>query len=445
MKSRLLRRAWTIECQGICASKSGFSCLCSRFSQVHTAACLKEEIVMRNINIVNLLLYGVFVLPLLAGFIGSFSKEKVRYTLSSLLDNIEFLAGIILSVYLTKRIFFENDGSVIFKKIYDLVPHAVKTFLYGRDILAYVVSIPVLLLFLLLVFKLVTTPFYNAVIVPLTNKTYEAVNSMGKVAKRIIGALWQLPKSIYLPVLTALLLNFCTYYVYLPSLTAWVNDSTPYKFIYDSVLYPMLNSNIAKKVPVIVNDSFRNTIGKVIGEEGGSKEQSEDAVHLRKIKIIEYFNGVTLDEAVKSTPEIDETALLIVGGETGTKKKARLIYDWVSENIEYDYDKAERISISDHGISSGSIVAFDSRKGICFDYSCLYISMCRAAGLKVRLVTGLAYSGTMWGDHAWNQVYSEEEDRWINLDATFGSSGTDYFDKDDFDVDHKFAQIQGEW
>lgn len=401
---------------------------------------------MKDINIVNLIFYMTFLLPLFAGFFGSFSKEKVRYALSSLLDNIEFLAGIILSVYLTKRIFFENSSSIVFKKIYDFIPQAVKTFLYGRDILAYVVSVPILLLFALLVFKLITTPFYNGVIVPLSNKMYETVNSMGKGTKRVAGALWQLPKSIYLPVLAALILNFSTYYIYSPSLTAWINGSMPYKLIYDRVLYPVLNSNIAKKIPVIVNDSFRNTMGRIIGEEGDyAGGQPEDAIHLRKTIIIDYFNGVTLDEAIKSTPEIDKAVLSIVDGETVTKKKAHLIYDWISKNIDYDYEKAEKITTSQHGISSGSIVAFDSKSGICFDYSCLYISMCRAAGLKVRLITGLAYSGTMWGDHAWNQVYSEEENRWINLDATFGSSGAAYFDKDDFDVDHKFAQIQGEW
>jgi transglutaminase-like putative cysteine protease len=70
--------------------------------------------------------------------------------------------------------------------------------------------------------------------------------------------------------------------------------------------------------------------------------------------------------------------------------------------------------------------------------------MCRAVGLKVRLVTGLGYSGTFWGDHAWNQVYSTEEKRWINVDCTFGSAAN-YFDKKNFDEDHKDSDVQGEW
>ena len=116
----------------------------------------------------------------------------------------------------------------------------------------------------------------------------------------------------------------------------------------------------------------------------------------------------------------------------------------MSRNIKYEYDKAVKISRDPSGVSSGSIVAFETRKGICFDYACLYVSMCKAVGLKVRLVTGLAYNGVIWGYHAWNQVYSAEEKRWINVDPTFGAYAA-YFDKTDFDEDHRYSQIQGEW
>ena len=71
--------------------------------------------------------------------------------------------------------------------------------------------------------------------------------------------------------------------------------------------------------------------------------------------------------------------------------------------------------------------------------------MSRAAGLKVRLVTGLGYNGSSWGDHAWNQVYYPAEKRWINVDSTFGSSGLNSFDNADFAWIHKDADIQGEW
>jgi transglutaminase-like putative cysteine protease len=95
-------------------------------------------------------------------------------------------------------------------------------------------------------------------------------------------------------------------------------------------------------------------------------------------------------------------------------------------------------------MNSGAVEAFNTRTGVCFDYASLYTAMCRAVGLKVRLLTGLGYDGLSWGDHAWNQVYIPEEDRWVNVDATFGTI-TNYFDKPDFHADHRDATVQGEW
>jgi transglutaminase-like putative cysteine protease len=112
--------------------------------------------------------------------------------------------------------------------------------------------------------------------------------------------------------------------------------------------------------------------------------------------------------------------------------------------VKYDYEKAEKVSENSENITSGAINAFETRKGICFDYSSLFVAMCRSVGLKVRLVTGLAYSGVSWGDHAWNQVYSEEKNRWINVDTTFGSIDN-YYDRADFNMDHKNADIQKQW
>ena len=52
---------------------------------------------------------------------------------------------------------------------------------------------------------------------------------------------------------------------------------------------------------------------------------------------------------------------------------------------------------SPSAVTSGSQVAFAERKGVCFDYATLYVSMCRAVGLKVRLVTGMGYRRRLLG------------------------------------------------
>ena len=160
--------------------------------------------------------------------------------------------------------------------------------------------------------------------------------------------------------------------------------------------------------------------------------------------VIIYYNGVTLEEGIKSLPEIDNKAREIVRNAKSDREKAQRLYAWIGSNIKYDFDKAEK-ALSAEGVSnSGSIEAWNSRSGICFDYACLYVSMARAVGLGSRIITGEAYDGQNYGPHAWNQVYLEDEGQWINIDPTFYLSG-DYFDNADFNNDHLNSEIAGEW
>ncbi|MGH9428259.1 MAG: transglutaminase domain-containing protein, partial [Terriglobia bacterium] len=58
----------------------------------------------------------------------------------------------------------------------------------------------------------------------------------------------------------------------------------------------------------------------------------------------------------------------------------------------------------------------------CLEFSQLYVAMARSLGLPARMVSGLAYSGTTFGGHAWVEVYVGD---WIELDPTWG---TDFVD-----------------
>lgn len=403
---------------------------------------------MDKVNVVTLVLCIIFFLPVLVGLIKSYSREKIEYSISSFFESIEFLLSLLAAIYITKRIFFENEET-IFRRVYEGIPEEIRAALNGQDVLTYLIMVPFITLILLMVLKPITYLLYRFIVTPLSTGIYKVMNSLDRISRRVIIILCQVPRAIFVLLVFGLLLNFSTYYFYSPILSKWMNESKPYQFIYKNALYPVLNSNLAKKVPVIVNDSFKKTVGKVIPKEFDSsgladKGQSGNQNSKGNIRVIEYFNGVTLDEAVKSSNEIDNKTKEIIGNERDDKIKARLLYRWISRNIKYDLDKAQKLSLDPRGIPSGSIIAYNTKKGVCFDYSCLFISMCRAAGLKVRLITGLGYSGVSWGDHAWNQVYYPLQKKWINVDTTFGTVNN-YFDKPDFDVDHKDNEVQGEW
>jgi hypothetical protein len=399
-------------------------------------------------NFVTIAFVIIFFLPIITGALRPFTRERIYHSLESLFENIKLIFLLVVSVYLTKIIYFEH-GDGVFLKIYEMIPEGLKNIFIGRDILVYVFNVPIILAIILILMWPIKELIYKFIIAPVSEAVYEIINPLGKGIKMLLGGIVQIPRSILVILIIGLLLNFFNYYYQYPQLSNLMKESTAYNFIYDKGLTPILDSGIAKKIPVLLNDSFSNSGGsdKNVPDINGKRKEMQELVKKiagQNVRVIEYFNGVTLDQAIKSNKEIDNAARDITKGSKSDYDKAQKIYKWITKNLSYDYDKAERVSVNPTGIESGSIIAFESRTGICFDYSCLYISMCRAAGLKVRLVTGLGYSGVAWGDHAWNQVFSKDKNMWINVDTTFGTMAN-YFDRANFDTDHKNAEIQGEW
>jgi hypothetical protein len=386
---------------------------------------------MENLNILDIILAAIFALPLIGGAMSKFSRERISYALWALLDGLAFILALGLAIYLTRGIFFNNEVG-LFKQIYGYIPAALRTILYGRDVMIYLLAVPLILWLLRSILDLIITPFYYHVLDPLASRLYTLLISSGAIVRSSLSALAQLPRAGVGVLVCALLLNFCVYYYPAPLLVQQMNTSKAYQLIKMNAIQPLLNADLTKKLPVLVNDYFRPS---------GTNSSPQPP---RNVGVITYFNGVTLDDAVKSNAAIDAAARSIVGDEKDPRQQAYLLYRWISRNINYDYNKAAQVSQNPDGMESGAIVTFNSRTGICFDYASLYVSMCRAVGLKVRLLTGLGYSGLVWGDHSWNQVYIPAEGQWINVDCTFGVQ-SDYFDNPDFNSTHQYAQVQGEW
>ena len=107
------------------------------------------------------------------------------------------------------------------------------------------------------------------------------------------------------------------------------------------------------------------------------------------------------------------------------REKARVIFTWLAENIQYD------LNASDSDISKAAsqeayddkrvAKAYKSGRGVCMDYALLYQRMANAAGLECAFITGHSkgsvYGG--WEEHAWNAV--KIKGQWKLLDATWGA------------------------
>ena len=72
---------------------------------------------MLDYNLITLILIIGFALPLITGAFEQFSRDRIKESVWSLIDGLEFLLGFILAIYLTRRIFFDNDSGIFASNI----------------------------------------------------------------------------------------------------------------------------------------------------------------------------------------------------------------------------------------------------------------------------------------------------------------------------------------
>lgn len=127
------------------------------------------------------------------------------------------------------------------------------------------------------------------------------------------------------------------------------------------------------------------------------------------------------------------TASQLLNDEMTVLQKVKTIYDYISKNIVYDYEKS-------YTVQSGYLPDLDKvlreKKGICFDYASLMTGMLRSQNIPCKLVIGYADEAY----HAWISVWSPETG-WINnaiffnginwqlMDPTFAAGGIEDFSK----------------
>ncbi len=107
----------------------------------------------------------------------------------------------------------------------------------------------------------------------------------------------------------------------------------------------------------------------------------------------------------------------LTDGMKKNREKVEVIYEYVVNNIKYDFDKASRIKeIYNPSIES----TFESSKGICYDYASLFGSMTRSVDVPTKLVTG--YKNDIPDYHSWNEVYFEDNKNWNIVDTTYDAA-----------------------
>lgn len=107
--------------------------------------------------------------------------------------------------------------------------------------------------------------------------------------------------------------------------------------------------------------------------------------------------------------DVELLAESICGNAESDSEKVSSLYNWIIKNIEYDYSYDEVYQYFD------ASKTLETKKGLCFDYSNLFVAFCRSQGIPCYVVDGYSRKDSLQR-HTWNRVYFDGS--WWNADLT---------------------------
>ena len=390
-----------------------------------------------NFNLVDIIIVCSFILPLVVAYKRKFNIIRIKNSIEELGGYISFFLALYLSFIAIKKI-------DIIERMFSIVVVEFNNIISNFNISPQVIIIFIVLALTLVIYfivKIILKIFSFIIINPILRWLKKAESRRGKGFGKVAALIINIPKSLFYMAVIALVIVILGSNGFLgEKMEGMTLTSKAYEVINSNKYYAALNKEY---------EAFHNEYKDVISNNINSADESNKEPISEKVvesnrNVINLYNGVTLEQGIKSNEAINKKAKELTKNAKNSREKAKRIYTWISENINYDDNKAENISEKTSQYKSGAIEAFETRKGICFDYSCLYVTMAREAGLKVRIVTGEGFNGKEWGPHSWNEVYLPEKNQWITVDPTFGKAGN-YFDSKKNSESHRDGKIVGEW
>ncbi len=184
-----------------------------------------------------------------------------------------------------------------------------------------------------------------------------------------------------------------------------VKDDIIYYYDYnDDIRVPLQSGNGTYKIELyshVEGSKYR----RILSDEVQYDTDDGVTVYLQSTQLVNWDTDM---KAVKKAAELTR-------GKKTDKEKAEAIYNYIVENYRYDNKKAETVV---SGYISSVEDTFQSKKGICYDYSVLFASMLRSAGVPVKVLMGRSRDVSEY--HAWNEVYLDGS--WITVDTTLDSA-----------------------
>jgi len=160
-------------------------------------------------------------------------------------------------------------------------------------------------------------------------------------------------------------------------------------------------------LPPAINDSFSGGLSDIPSE------------YLKYTSADKYWE--VNDTSIKSL------AQNLTRGEVSVLDKVKAVYNYVVDNIEYDYAKYQARLAGESIERYGAVETLALKRGVCEDISDLFVTLCRASGIPAIEVSGPTYSrdgvtSPAESAHAWTEVYIPGYG-WLQVDPTWGLFG----------------------
>ena len=128
--------------------------------------------------------------------------------------------------------------------------------------------------------------------------------------------------------------------------------------------------------------------------------------------------AIPTEKTESDDPEIKQVANNLAAGEDDAFKLAAKIAKWVHESVEYDESQWV-------GVASAKDV-LRTRKGVCDEFTNLFMALVRSLGMPARYKVGSVYTNLPavndFQYHAWAEVWFPEYG-WVPFDPTFAEYG----------------------
>lgn len=373
-----------------------------------------EGLRLENMNLISVLLLGIMILSVIQGLLRGASRSAGRLlslVSGGVLTVLSLLASLPLTIWLSPMVQTWLSGVETpernlsgFEQIYYTLLTAIADFPLMRFAVLFLLGYWLIrtVLGLASAFLLGGSSFFGRMMFGGERQSSLTSRLAGAALGAVIGGA---------RCLTVIAVLFITVTLNPgSSFSRYVEASPVYQQGARSVIEPLTGNLIKEKLPVFTR----------------SVEAELNGILQRRYEVID----------ADIPRDIGQAAARITEGASTDKEKAEKLYDWVGSRVSYDYDKVRDYEDNGNWREQTPQMTFDTKRGVCIDYSRLYAVMARSQGLTVKVVTGLGYDGRGgYGPHAWNEVYLPEENKWIPLDSTWAGSG-DWFDPPAFEETH---------